>query len=206
MRAVVCGSAVLMASLQAATAQPALEPLEARFQVRGYFYAGGRTAGMGGFAPSDNLPVVAEPALRGHGSIKIIVSDERSAFGKSLGRTILVVNDTGSEQGFDAQDSRLPMIHEALDKEGRWRPIEYLPQSFCGNSDHEVYLPAGSAWRFVAPVYGGTMATKLRVRLEHPTLGALYSEPFAGKIHPAQMNPKNRQGHQPNGIMDPYGE
>jgi hypothetical protein len=174
--------------------------LNVSHQRAGAFFAGGRTEGLGGFAPSDNLPVDAPPQAAGLSTLEILVwpvDNDPST------NQVWLVNGSAKELAFEAQDSRLPMIHEAQDRAGIWRAIEHLPESWCGNSDHEVFLPAGKAWKFSVPIYTGSFATRLRLRLDTPA-GPLYSRAFAGRINPAQLDPQNRQTHRAQGIMDPY--
>ena len=114
------------------------------------------------------------------------------------------------------------MKTQALDPKGVWRDIEYLPNSWCGNSYHQVVLPENHYWTFVTPVYEGCYYTKLRIELssidpskhkgskarrEFGTIKeelVLYSNEFEGSINPAQF--WRRPEYQSGGIMDPYNE
>jgi hypothetical protein len=98
---------------------------------------------------------------------------------------------------------------QALDKQGQWNDIEYLPSSWCGNSYHHVKLAPGSYWSFVMPVYEGEIKTKLRAELDH--IGddrecgkTIYSNEIEGSINPAQF--WNKTTYYPNGLMDPYND
>lgn len=197
-------AALALALMGAAPQGTSREPLKPTFQVRGYFYAGGRTEGLGGFASSDNLPQDPPAQWRSERLLSLIVDpSDRQAFGEYDGFRVWLINGTSAEVAIDAQDSRLPIVREALNADGQWQPIEYLPHSWCGNSYHQVFLPSGKAWAFVAPRYEGPMSTRMRFRLDAPG-GPVYSGEFRGRIDPAQFT--GQQGHTPTNIMDPYNE
>lgn len=108
---------------------------------------------------------------------------------------------------FDAQDSRLTMKLQAIDRNGDWRDIEYLPSSWCGNSYHFLYLPTDHYWKFVIPVYHGKIKTRIRAALSYKKsiVGAslwLYSNEFEGSINAGQFSKLPK--YSPKGIMDPY--
>ena len=126
----------------------------------------------------------------------------RKALIKVIGRVQEACGAQNDEE-FEAEDSRLAIIREAVGEDGEFHPIEYLPNSWCGNSYHTIFLPAGQAWSFVAPQYQGTLTTQMRFRLEHKG-ETLYSNTFEGQVNLSQF--KGKQGHQPTNIMDPYNE
>ena len=126
-----------------------------------------------------------------------------------------VVNNSKDTVSFNAQDSRLYLVIEALDKKGEWRPIEYSPNSWCGNSYHTVALAPGYEWRFKVPVYEGEFKTKLRASLRYINPKSktvrrttdekiVYSNEFDGSINLAQF--WRKPVYQPGGLMDPYNE
>lgn len=173
-------------------------------RVRGYFYAGGRSEGLGGFAGSGNAPGSIPSYLVCTDRLAVVAEpDHEVVYGEHRGLTVYVINGTTSEVGIEAQDSRLPIVREAKDESGAWREVEYLPQSWCGNSYHTVFLPSKQAWRFAAPKYAGDFQTELRFRLDAPD-GPVYSNVFKGTIDPLQFGEK--QGHTPSNLMDPYDE
>ena len=114
---------------------------------------------------------------------------------------MILANDTGRRIAFPASDSRLSIVREALDPEGVWKPVEYLPSSWCGNSYHRVFLTDGKIWSFVAPVYRGSFETRMRFRLRAED-GQIYSNEFAGSVNLDQFSV--RQGHEATSLMDPY--
>jgi len=172
--------------------QAVLTPAVVEFKVRGYFIAPlqSRAIGAGSQAPRGKLSLIAYP--------------ERTAkFGRYKGFRVALVNATRAGHHFEAQDLRINVVREALDPAGRWRPVEYLPDSWCGNSYHVMYLPPGRYWSFTAPVYAGAFLTRMRFVLEQPGL-RLVSNEFAGSVNLEQF--EVLQGHTPTNIMDPYRE
>ncbi len=196
-----------------APARTYANPVRVDFMVRGYFYAGAeKSEGLGGYATSNNMPhPIAElkdaPALAA-GVQVLALTDQDRAWGKHDGFRVIVANNSADDLVFAAQDSRLDIVHEAIDGAGAWKPIEYLPHSWCGNSYHQLTLPAHTYWEFVAPRYDGDVDTKLRIAV---TVGAsdhqrvVYSNEFLGRIDAAQLGGA-KQGHRPANIMDPYDE
>jgi hypothetical protein len=187
----------------------ALVPLEVRFMVRGMFFAGSALRdrkALGGFGGSENEPRRLRYELpRGH-VLLIARPEQRVAWADRYeGLEVVLANTTRGTVWFEASDSRLSIVREARDAEGRWRPVEYLPSSFCGNSYHRVALPPDHYWSFAAPRYSGTVATVMRFVLLDAGRGEpLYSNEFDGWVNPEQFLVK--QGHTPTGIMDPYLE
>jgi hypothetical protein len=162
---------------------------------RGYFFAGSpKSVGFGGNGTSDNMP---RPLSELKGAppldclrVLALVEQDRTFDDRYDGFRVIVANTCPDDVVFEAQDSRLEIVHEALDAAGKWRPIEYLPRSWCGNSYHQLTLAAGSFWEFVAPRYDGDLKTKLRIRVAVGESGDqhdVYSNEFLGRIHEAQM-------------------
>jgi hypothetical protein len=188
-------------------------PVHVDHMLRGYFYAGSDTSeGLGGNATSDNMPrplsALNESSGLAAGLHVLALFDQDRPFDRRFdGFRVIVANTTSSGLVFEAQDSRLAIVHEAIDESGKWAPIEYLPQSWCGNSYHQLTLPAHSYWEFTAPHYDGEFTTRLRIRVavrddDHERL--VYSNEFAGSIHKTQFTTK--QGHHATNVMDPYDE
>lgn len=198
------------------------------FMNRGYFraYSGKsakRTDNYGGFATSENYPVKIEKSQKfPKKSLSVVARPEAITpwFNSYNGFKILVVNNTKRDWEFEAQDSRISLKVQALDKDGQWKDIEYLPNSWCGNSYHTLVLDANHYWTFTAPVYEGAVKTKLRAALTYPDPAdkpsiarkeererkeiTIYSNEFNGSVNPGQFWRKRE--YFPNGIMDPYNE
>ena len=125
-------------------------------------------------------------------------------FAKEPGMRVVLVNQTPDLLTFRASDSHLPIIQEAQDADGAWKPVEYLPSSWCGNSYHRVFLKPAHFWAFAAPRYKGTLKTKLRFSMKLGDGSQLYSNVFEGSVNPKQFTEK--RGHQATNIMDPYND
>lgn len=187
----------------------ALAPFEASTQTRAYCYAGNKTRdadAIGGYGGSDNLPKEIPASISAEeGTLSLVAKpDAERAFGKCAGFALYLVNRTGKRVALSAQDSRLDLICEAEDAKGEWKPIEYNPSSWCGNSYHHVYLQDGECWEFAAPRYTGPVVTRLRYRLKVDGETVIHSNVFEGRIQPTQF--EGKEGHTPSNVMDPYDE
>ncbi len=112
--------------------------------------------------------------------------------------TAYLVNTSDSSFRAKRQDGSLIMIQEALDKEGKWRPIEYWVYSGCGNSYFDpLELNPGKYVMIPIKKYSGDFETKIRLRFLQGN--NLYcSEPFNAKIDQSQFE-KNTENV--NGIL-----
>jgi hypothetical protein len=162
--------------------------LDIKFKARGYLYAG--TARPGILGRSGQIALVALP-------------DAPADFYGHKGFKVVLVNGTKKAVTFDVEDLRVNIVREARDAAGRWRPIEYLPHSWCGLSYRQLDLRPGRHWTFRAPVYQGPFKTQMRFVLDQPGLH-LVSNEFSGTINLEQFDRK--QGHSPVSIMDPYDD
>lgn len=199
---------VLLFAGQFAWAQDKKE-LAVNYMLRGYFYASSAvadTTAPGGFGGSSNnaKPVSSDISFVPKGLQLYIDTTRRATFAREFnGHNVFLVNATDTMVGFSAMDSRLSIHAEAL-IDNQWKPIEYLPSSWCGNSYHTLYLPAGQYWSFNAPVYTGNFKTKLRYKLTDALRSqqVLYSNEVTAFINKGQLT--QQQGHQPTSLMDPY--
>jgi hypothetical protein len=171
-----------------------LQIFSARSMLRGYCYVSPASAGehAAGTA-SGGVRLIAEP-------------DARVAFReRHRGLRLRLVNATDTVAHFEASDGRLYIVQEAVDTDGEWRFIEYLPSSWCGNSYHTLALESGQAWAFAAPRYSGTHPTRLRFRLivrDRSGERSIYSNEFDGSVNPGQFT--ELEEFSPGGVMDPY--
>ena len=178
------------------------------FMLRGYCFAHSSVKdeqAFGGFGKSDNLAKkISREAAKSSGEYYLLAQPTVvTDFGSAKGMRLVLVNGTDETVSFAASDSRLSIIQEAKDESGKWKPIEYLPSSWCGNSYHQVMLASGEFWAFPAPRYEGSFKTKLRFRLDAGgDKPPIVSNEFDGKINPEQFTEK--QPHNPSGLMDPY--
>lgn len=162
------------------------------------------TQAPGGYGQSENASrsirknqlLAATPYLQ-------VLPDQTALYGKDhAGITVRLVNGGETPLTLTAQDSCIDLIQEAQDSSGKWRPIEYIPQSWCGNSYHKVTLKPRRYWQFIAPRYSGPRQTMLRFKLTLDDNHAIYSVPFPGSIDPRQFS--NIRKHKATNIMDPY--
>lgn len=205
---------MLVISVCCAQNDAVLKPLKIDFKNRGYFYASSvplkSTRGLGGWGGSDNrYQQLTTQNFFEESKLSVILRVEEPAVfaGKYAGYALYVVNARNDTVFFEAQDSRLDMKLQALDKDGEWRDIEYLPGSWCGNSYHQLYLPSHYFWKFAVPEYKGTLKTRIRAALSYLTAQSasaqwIYSNEIEGSVNKGQFTkiPK----YQPNGMMDPY--
>ncbi|MBS1560935.1 MAG: WG repeat-containing protein [Bacteroidetes bacterium] len=178
--------------------------LNVHYMNRGYCYASSKVknelAGLDGWGGTEDqrLQVVIDP------SKKTTWSD------RYVGMTLLVANASKDTLYFPAQDSRLKLKMQAQDKNGEWKDIEYLPNSWCGNSYHTLSLEPNKQWKFSTPVYHGEFKTKLRAQLtykrtiEQEIGDVIYSNEIDGFVNPGQFWYKRE--YHPRGLMDPYYE
>lgn len=187
------------------------------YMKRGSYYATSpykeELAGYGGWGNSEN-------AFRNNSdliefkanelSIKVVSDNTSNYLEKYSAMKLFVVNTSLDTFYFDAQDSRLYLKLQAQDKLGDWKDIEYLSNSWCGNSYHSLFLPPEKYWEFIIPVFVGEYKTKLRAELLYKTYSddktekTLYSNVFEGSINPGQF--WRKQEYYPSGIMDPYND
>lgn len=180
---------------------------DVKYMVRGYCFAksqGEDSKAPGGFGPCDNEAHEVRPDSPGHGLFLLAQPNVEADFGGTPGMRLLLVNQTNEVLAFQASDSRLSIVQEAKDQDGNWKPIEYLPSSWCGNSFHRVFLKPNYFWEFPAPRYQGSMKTKLRYTLRLADGSEIHSNQFEGSVNSEQFTIK--QGHTPTNIMDPYDE
>lgn len=171
--------------------RPALQDTDTKSMFPAMCAAGTRIqdkTALGGFGVSNNLPKPVGAMKVQNNKVYLQANpDLPTTFAqKYRGMTLLLVNTTNSSKPFEASDSRLSIVQEALDKQGRWRPIEFFYSSFCGNSHHKVFLGPKEYWSFAVPRYKGTFKTKLRFRLSQEKTNLLSNE-FEGSINPGQF-------------------
>jgi hypothetical protein len=176
--------------------------------LRGYCHAGNAKndpKAIGGYGGSDNLPKPLKSAASSPALYLEIAETEGVVFAeKYAGLHVRLVNGGKETATISASDSRISLVQEAMDTDGVWKEVEYLPSSWCGNSYHNVYLEPKHYWEFTAPRYSGPQKTKLRFKLTLGSGRVIHSAAYEGGVHPEQFTTK--QGHSPSHIMDPYNE
>lgn len=199
-----------------------LSNLNIDFMNRGYFHAyslPNKKQRSGGWATSENIPRKIKKSYNfPANSLSVVVNMEQvdTIFQQYNGISVYVANTSKHEISFKAQDSRLYMKVQALNCNGEWKDIEYLPNSWCGNSYHSVTLKSNYFWTFKTPIYEGDFKTKLRIELKYIDQDdtsetqrkkeeiIVYSNEFEGSVNPGQFWRKRE--YFSNGIMDPYDE
>ena len=179
-------------------------PMSIDYMLNGYFYVNSISAhkkeysvlGGGGYSLSGELPNenTKKHKFPENRFSLIVRTNERTNFKNHIaGYKTYIVNSTENTVYFQAEDSRLKMLIEALNENGNWQNIEHLPESFCGHSPHILDLPANHHWELKIPQYAGAFKTKLRVKLvykidlESNKTAVIYSNEFNGSINPAQF-------------------
>ncbi len=183
--------ALLPAQALAQNSTPlSLQKLSAQTMRRSLYLAGTKIKDQqaaGGFAPSNNLPRAIGNAKAQEGKLYLSANpDQIVALGKYQAMRLYLLNTTAKIKAFGALDSRLPLIREARDTDGEWKPIESLPTTMCGNSFHRVFLGSNQYWKFDVPLYQGDFKTKIRFRLQDGD-SEIISNEFDGSINLAQF-------------------
>lgn len=191
------------------------------FMNRGYFYAHSEPNknDLGGFGKSDNdaHKIALQDTFQPNSLSVVVKPNKKDSFqNRYNGMKVYVANNTTSVIQFNASDSRLNMKVQALNKRGKWKDIEYLPSSWCGNSYHTLTLKPNNYWRFTTPKYTGDFKTRLRIALvyinpndtsekrwERKDL-TIYSNEYEGSINLGQF--WRKRGYYPTNLMDPYNE
>ena len=194
-----------------------LKNLDIDFMNRGYFsaYSKPNKNDLGGYGTSRNIPkqITNEKFPNKQLSLIVHVDSKDTIFIHFNAYNVTLSNLTNKEINFSAQDSRLYMKVQAKDEDGIWKDIEYLPNSWCGNSYHTLTLERNNYWSFKTPVYSGGFKTKFRIELMFTDRNEnekeekemiIYSNEYDGSINPGQF--WNRLEYYPSGIMDPYNE
>lgn len=149
---------------------------------------------FGGYAQNGNMPKRIDPAdssLREGVYLQVVGPAKEPFAGRFEGLEIRVVNNGRELLILPASDSRLRLFQEARNEDGEWKPLEFFPRSWCGNSHHNVYLEPGYYFSFITPKYEGPQKTQLRFVLftvrtaDNP--GQIYSQEFDGGIDPGQF-------------------
>lgn len=99
---------------------------------------------------------------------------------------VYIINQTPSIKAFVGKDGYVYGLQEALDKNGRWRPIEGLGLDFCGNGVWGLKVHSHEYIAILFPKYTGDYKTKIRVRIKIGE-NIYISKPFDGTINEKQL-------------------
>jgi len=118
------------------------------------------TDAPGGYGTSVNAPRANGTEFASAKGLSLVLRRE----GQNL--TVYVVNASGREIAFRAQDSSLPIWLEAAPGKAAYRYITFLHQPTCGNSMHRVFLPTGQHWSLSkGPFAPGPLRATVRAKL-----------------------------------------
>jgi hypothetical protein len=176
-----------------------LDDVTATAMRPGSYAVGSAESSGNGFFRSDNMPkeAAAKDLPKGKHVALVAHAEQVVRYGQhSRGIRMVLVNGTDEAVRLPACDSEIRVIQEARDASGNWRPIESVPESFCGNSYHVVTLKPGHLWELAAPKYAGALKTKLRFVLKGKEM--IYSNEFDGSIDPGQFERKAGTKHPIN--------
>lgn len=189
-----------------------ISKLDIDFMLRGYFYASSplkKESDYNGWGESGNIFKKGVLPKHKKDSFGVYINSEETILFNNTyeGFKLYISNNTKDTIHFNAQDSRLYLTIQAKDKNNVWKDIEHIPNSWCGNSYHSIFLPSNHYWEFSVPKYYGEFKTLLRAKLLYKTSlkdksKPIYSNTFKGSINPAQFWRKDN--YQPRSIMDPY--
>ncbi|PHR35585.1 MAG: hypothetical protein COA38_01665 [Fluviicola sp.] len=187
-----------------------LDSSDIHFQFRGRctaFNSKKNDVPSNGEAHSQNLASKTDSKFEENRNYLFLNTDEYLNNGNGLAaHKLYLVNTTKKKVEYAAQDSRLYIVAQALDSNGVWNAISYLPSSWCGNSYHTLTLGKNEYWSFNVPVFKGTFETKLRYVLTRKDEHQLVSNEIDVRINPDQFNTELKQGHTPTGLMDSYDD
>jgi hypothetical protein len=187
-----------------------LDSADIHYQLRGHCYAYSSPSNAvpsNGEAHSDNTAQPVDPSFPHRGLYLEINEKELIKIGNNyLGCKLYLVNTSGAKVSFNAQDSRLDIIAEALNEKNEWVPVSYLPSSWCGNSYHTLTLDNNEYWSFAIPIFKGKVKTRLRYTLLEKDKPKISSNEIIAFLNKEQFDPGKKQGHEPSGIMDPYND
>ena len=113
---------------------------------------------------------------------------------------VLLTNPT-SDTIYVAYGRRLPLVLEAKDSLGFWKPIEERFVYGCGMGLRTVFLPPNYIILTEVPIDTGAFKTDLRLKL-----GDNYSKPFAGSIHYRQFESRFTEIGSDKASLNYYNE
>ncbi|WP_343606721.1 hypothetical protein [Fluviicola sp.] len=102
---------------------------------------------------------------------------------KIAGSHPVLLTNTSKDTCLIGYGDYLPLILEARNIHGEWKPIQQRFMYMCGNGVGSILLPPGEMVLTLAPVFNGEYPTQLRF-----CFGKNYSKPFPGNIHYTQFD------------------
>ncbi len=101
---------------------------------------------------------------------------------KIAGYYPIMLTNIDSDTCFIGSENSIPMIMEARDKQGKWKPIQQYYGNGCRTGVGYIFLPPNHIAITLAPIFKGDYKTRLRLKY-----GKNYSKPFEGNIHYSQF-------------------
>ncbi len=99
---------------------------------------------------------------------------------------VYLVNQTPSTKSFMGKDSYIFGLQEAIDTNGRWRPIEARGYDFCGVGYWGLKVHSQEFVTILFQKYSGSYKTKIRVRIKNGD-NIYVSKPYDGTINEKQL-------------------
>lgn len=184
--------------------QEEFEILDVNYKLRANKLATGKDKESNGWYVSENESIEIEDKFSDKGFFLKIDKEEFTLVNnKFIANKLFLVNNSDETICLPAQDSRLYLKMQAKNVFGIWSDIEYVPNSWCGNSYHEICLEKGEYWEFPSLQFKGRHKTKFRYKLENGEED-LFSNEIEGYVNNGQFI--NKQKYYSTNLMDPYNE
>lgn len=97
----------------------------------------------------------------------------------------LLLTNKSKNPAFIGYGFTIPIIMEAKDSLGKWKPIQEKFIYGCGNGVGTIMLPSEESVLTLAPIFNGNYKTQLRFVFNNN-----YSKPFSGSINYSQFESK----------------
>jgi hypothetical protein len=184
-----------------------LDTLDIDYQIRSDFFAYSsdkNKKASNGEAHSTNLPKIVEDNFpKGSFYLTANQTELTSIDSTTIGHKLYLVNTTDKPINITGIDSRICILIEALNDFYQWKPISFLPPTFCGNSYHKIVLDKNEYWDFKSPIFKGNYKTKLRYVLYLDRETCVYSNEIDASINKLQFDETRRKPHKSSNLMDP---
>lgn len=148
------------------------------------------------YAGIDNYPRKQTFASLNQLTLKVDTEDLTVFADKYLAFKLYLINASKDTVNVPAQDGRIEIIQQAINKNGEWQDIDNFINSFCGNSYHTLQLAPNEFQIFATPIFKGQFKTQLRFKLEIDKQ-IIYSNTYLGLINYGQLlnpNEKDKTG------------
>jgi hypothetical protein len=183
-----------------------LDTLDIDYQIQSDFFAYSSDKNKkrsNGEAHSTNLPKIVDDNFpKGSFYLTVNQNELTSIDSMRIGHKLYLVNTTDKAINITGIDSRIYILIEALNDFYQWKPISFLPPTFCGNSYHEIVLDKNEYWDFKAPIFKGNYKTKLRYVLYLDRETCVYSNEIDASINKLQFDETRRKPHKSSNLMD----